>query len=138
MGMPLSTMCDGKATLQNTVAQPASMFIDYALTWIDQQLEDPQKFPVRLDGSIRPDFEVRIAKPIFTILFSIICHIYDSHFAVVESLGQTPHLNSLFAHFSTFSREFDLVSGLDLGILESLQNAIFQSCPNRQSADAIQ
>ena len=28
-----------------SASQPASMFIDYALTWIDQQLEDPQNFP---------------------------------------------------------------------------------------------
>lgn len=33
---------------EQEAVQSASAFIDYALTWIDQQLEDPQKFPNHL------------------------------------------------------------------------------------------
>lgn len=122
MGMPLVNIaCTGCST---QITQSASTFIDYALTWIDQQLEDSQKFPIRLDGVIRPDFEKQVAKPIFTTLFAIVCHVYQKHYRQVDNMGQVPHLNALFSHFSAFSIEFELVSPADMRTMDPLRNAL--------------
>lgn len=47
--MPLSSLTTSEleARKKGTELQSASSFLDFALTWIDQQLEDPEKFPTR-------------------------------------------------------------------------------------------
>lgn len=49
LGMPLSslTISEVDARKKGTELQPASSFIDFVLTWVDQQLEDPEQFPTR-------------------------------------------------------------------------------------------
>jgi hypothetical protein len=105
-------------------SQPASMFIDYALTWVDQQLEDPQNFPTHSEVAMKGDFEKAIAKPIFTLLYVIICHIYHQHFETVDNLGQVPHLNALFTHFTAYTCEFNLLAPQDLIPMEPLSKAL--------------
>ena len=132
-----------------TAVQSASAFIDYALTWIDQQLEDPQRFPNRLgnrdrvcvrdrntndddddgggvEGVIGGDFERTTAGPIFSLLFVIIYHIYQNHFGTVLELGQVAHLNGLFAHFFCFTQEFSLIAPQDRQLLAELSTALLK------------
>lgn len=49
LGMPLSSLTINEldARKKGTELQSASSFLDFALTWIDQQLEDPEMFPTR-------------------------------------------------------------------------------------------
>lgn len=96
------------------------MFIDYALTWIDQQLEDPQKFPSRIEGNLRDGFELEIARPIFNLLYLILVHVYRQHFAAVSAMEQVAHLNALMKHFAAFTTEFDLIHSSDKRAMEPL------------------
>ena len=121
---------------QGNSSQPASMFIDYALTWIDQQLEDPQNFPTHSEVAMKGDFERTIASPIFTLLYVILCHIYHQHFEIVDNLGQVPHLNALFAHFVAFTREFNLLASQDLLFMDPLFKALLKEDPQEMVASS--
>lgn len=57
---------------------------------------------------------------------------YQCHFQAVGDLGQVPHLNSLFAHFLSFTKEFELVSATDVKILDSLYEALLSYNDNNK------
>lgn len=50
-----------------------------------------------------------MARHIYTQLLRIFAHLYHAHYPVFLHLSSEGHLNSLFAHFLTFGREFDLL-----------------------------
>lgn len=79
-----------------------------------------------LDGTIREDFEKLIARPIFILLYIILCHIYEQHFQIVDLLGQVAHLNALFAHFIAFTTEFSLLSPLDTKRMDPLSRVLLR------------
>lgn len=68
-----------------------------------------------------PDFLTTV-KSIFRQLFRLFVHIYHYHYTQVLCLNEEGHLNSLFAHFIAFSREFDLLDKKDLVPLQDLIN----------------
>jgi hypothetical protein len=57
---------------------------------------------------------------IFKQLIRVFAHIYHSHYDKVLSLCQEGHFNSLFAHFVSFGREFDLLDKKDILPLQDL------------------
>lgn len=50
-----------------------------------------------------------VARHIYTQLLRIFAHLYHAHYPIFLHLSAEGHLNSLFAHFLTFGREFDLL-----------------------------
>lgn len=50
-----------------------------------------------------------VARHIYTQLLRIFAHLYHAHYQIFLHLSSEGHLNSLFAHFLTFGREFDLL-----------------------------
>lgn len=50
-----------------------------------------------------------VARHIYTQLLRIFAHLYHAHYPIFLHLSSEGHLNSLFAHFLTFGREFDLL-----------------------------
>ncbi|KAF3932180.1 hypothetical protein ABW20_dc0108886 [Dactylellina cionopaga] len=115
---------------------PAVTYIEYVLTWINNRLTDESVFPTRSPNAIPTPGQTQIiaspqtAQPgqswigkeagfpptfyancqaIFKQMFRIFAHIYHTHFVNIVHLSLEAHLNSFFAHFIMFSREFQLL-----------------------------
>jgi hypothetical protein len=56
----------------------------------------------------------------FVEMFRLFAHIYHEHYDKVLSLNEEPHFNSLFAHFISFAKEFDLLERKELQPLSEL------------------
>ncbi|KAI8374569.1 Mob1/phocein, partial [Radiomyces spectabilis] len=87
---------------------PAPQYIDYMATSIENLLNDESIFPTKAGRDFPRDFPV-IVKRVFGQLLRLFAHIYHHHFDKVLSLNEEAHYNSLFAHFISFAREFDLL-----------------------------
>ena len=61
-----------------------------------------------------------IIKAIFKFLFRAFSHIYGAHYEQILHLQQEGHLNTLFAHFVIFTREFQLLDEKELDPLKPL------------------
>ncbi|KAH9359825.1 hypothetical protein HPB48_015709 [Haemaphysalis longicornis] len=119
----------------------APEYIDYAMTWVQDQLYDESLFPSKIGELssclLRPlllsllltlsHAEVpfrwnffSIAKTILERLLRVCAHIYHQHFSEVVQLGDEVHLNSSFKHFILFVQEFGLVDHHELTPLEEV------------------
>jgi len=90
------------------VKLPAPQYIDYVLTWVEGLIKDEAVFPTKAGREFSPNFP-SVARHIYTQLLRIFAHLYHAHYPVYLHLSAEGHLNSLFAHFLTFGREFDLL-----------------------------
>ncbi|BGP25002.1 mob1/phocein family protein [Rhodotorula toruloides] len=90
------------------VKLPAPQYIDYVLTWVEGLIKDEAVFPTKAGREFSPNFP-SVARHIYTQLLRIFAHLYHAHYDVYLHLSMEGHLNSLFAHFLTFGREFDLL-----------------------------
>lgn len=111
----------------------APQYCDLLLTWIQEQLDDEQRFPSRLGVPFPPDFE-ELARSIFRRLFRVYAHIYHHHFAHVIALDEEAHLNTSFKHLVYFVREFGLVEQRDLAPLGELVDYLLQRDVLRDSS----
>jgi len=110
----------------------ASEYIDYLMTWVENQLNNETQFPCQIgfpsiflvfiskQGVKFPKNFDEIIKVIFKRLFRVYAHIYHSHFPHIMSLGLEYHLNTCFKHFIYFIDEFKLVDDKDLAPLAEL------------------
>lgn len=53
-------------------------------------------------------------KHVYRQLLRVFAHIYHSHFQQILHLRSEPHFNSLFAHFLSFGREYELLELKDV------------------------
>ncbi|GAA6000022.1 hypothetical protein JCM10207_006017 [Rhodosporidiobolus poonsookiae] len=90
------------------VKLPAPQYIDYVLTWVEGLIKDEAVFPTKAGREFSPNFP-SVARHIYTQLLRIFAHLYHAHYEIYLHLSMEGHLNSLFAHFLTFGREFDLL-----------------------------
>jgi len=97
----------------------APEYIDRLMTWIQGILDDENIFPSRVDVPFPKDFK-EIVKNIFKRLFRVYAHIYYSHFAKIQALGEEAHLNTCFKHFYFFIDEFGLVDKREMIPLKDL------------------
>ncbi|ODV95238.1 hypothetical protein PACTADRAFT_43065 [Pachysolen tannophilus NRRL Y-2460] len=95
------------------VSLPASQYIDLALTWISNKLNDQNIFPTK-NGIIFPPNFIKDIKNICRQMFRIFAHIYFNHFEKILHLSLEAHWNSFFAHFISFIKEFDLIERKEL------------------------
>ncbi|KAF3209458.1 Maintenance of ploidy protein mob2 [Orbilia oligospora] len=129
---------------------PAATYIEYVLTWINNRLTDETVFPTRPPNSINTGGQTQIigaphaaqggqtwvgkeagfpptffpsCQAIFKQMFRVFAHIYHTHFVNIVHLSMEAHLNSFFAHFIMFSREFSLLDPRDLEPLKPLIDA---------------
>lgn len=63
----------------------------------------------------------------FGQLFRLFAHIYHDHYDKVLALNEEPHFNSLFAHFISFSREFDLLDKKEIQPLAELVDTMLKN-----------
>jgi len=73
----------------------APEYVDYLMTWVQQQLDDEAIFPSELGVPFPKDFETRL-KNIYKRLFRVYAHMYHSHIEKIITLGKAlPLLPSL-------------------------------------------
>ncbi|ORZ19654.1 Mob1/phocein [Absidia repens] len=105
---------------------PAPQYIDYMATSIENLLNDESIFPTKA-GRDFPRELIVVVRRIFSQLFRLFAHIYHHHFDKVLSLHEEPHFNSLFAHFISFAREFDLLDKKELLPLQPLIDILIKN-----------
>jgi len=107
----------------NQVKKPikcsAPKYIDFLMTWVQDQLDDETLFPSKIGVPFPPNFQT-IAKTILKRLFRVYAHIYHQHFKEIVSLGEEAHLNTSFKHFVYFIQEFELIDKKELAPLQDL------------------
>ncbi|WFD04041.1 Maintenance of ploidy protein mob2 [Malassezia obtusa] len=86
---------------------PAPQYIDFVMTWIGQLLNDEAVFPTKSGREFPASFPTT-ARQVYKQMLRIFAHIYDAHFPLLLHLSCEGHVNSLFAHFIAFGKEFDL------------------------------
>ncbi|NXY53506.1 MOB1A kinase, partial [Callaeas wilsoni] len=123
----------------------APKYIDYLMTWVQDQLDDETLFPSKIGGCSRvsrdgpsrlsralipacrcipgvpfPKNFMSVAKTILKRLFRVYAHIYHQHFDSVMRLQEEAHLNTSFKHFIFFVQEFSLIDRRELAPLHEL------------------
>ncbi|CEP64942.1 Mob2p LALA0_S15e00870g [Lachancea lanzarotensis] len=101
------------------VSLPAGQYIDLALTWINNKVSDQTLFPTQNGFSFPPNF-VQDIQRIMVQMFRIFAHMYHHHFDKIIHLSLEAHWNSLFAHFVSFAKEYNLIDRRDMSPLEPL------------------
>jgi MOB kinase activator 1 len=81
----------------------APEYVDYVLSWIEAQIDDPLIFPVNENEPFPPTFESTYIKDIFKRMFRVFAIIYHRHFEKVQELDAAAHLNTCFKHFIYFA-----------------------------------
>ena len=97
----------------------ASEYIEYLMTWVENQLNNETIFPSVIGVPFPKNF-LNIIKVIFKRLFRVYAHIYYSHFPQIVMLGCQYHLNTCFKHFIFFIDKFNLVEPKELAPLAEL------------------
>ena len=97
----------------------ASEYIEYLMTWVENQLNNESIFPSVIGVPFPKNF-FNIIKVIFKRLFRVYAHIYYTHFPQIVMLGCQYHLNTCFKHFIFFIDRFNLVEAKELAPLAEL------------------
>lgn len=104
---------------KQTVILPASTYIEYTLSWITSKFDDTSLFPTRQGVPFPPNF-IQMLRSIYNQLFRIFAYLYHNQFERIVHLGLEPHFNSLFCHFISFGKHFDLIDKNELVPLQQL------------------
>jgi len=107
------------ASVKKPIKYSAPQYIDYLMTWIQDQLDDEAIFPSKIGVNFPKNFK-EVARTIMKRLFRIYAHIYYQHFQDVEQLKEEAHLNTSFKHFVLFTNEFKLIETKELIPLQDL------------------
>jgi len=94
-------------------------YIDFLMTWVQEQLDDENLFPDKIGVPFPKNF-MTTSKNILKKLFRVYAHIYHCHFQVIIDLGEEPHLNTSLKHFVYFVHEFALIDAKQLAPLSEL------------------
>ncbi|KAJ8373466.1 hypothetical protein SKAU_G00040460 [Synaphobranchus kaupii] len=103
----------------------APLYTDYTMSYIQELLSDEDVFPTKA-GCVSRAHGPRLKTRIFLYLFHTLAHLYWVHFRDVVRMDMHPHLNTLFVHFVTFSREFQLLEPSDTAPLGDLTSILYQ------------
>ncbi|XP_788775.2 MOB kinase activator 1A [Strongylocentrotus purpuratus] len=109
---------DGQ-TVKKPIKCSAPKYIDYLMTWVQDQLDDETIFPSKIGVPFPKNF-MTIAKTILKRLFRVYAHIYHQHFKEIVILAEEAHLNTSFKHFIYFVQEFNLIDRKELAPLQEL------------------
>ena len=105
------------------ISVSAPQYIELVLKWIEEQINDPRKFPEDENDEVRvystPQFAA-LCGQIFRRLFRVYGIIYSSFFGTLEALDMAAHLNTCFKHFLFFCTEFGLLPEREMEPIEVL------------------
>ncbi|CAI4226503.1 unnamed protein product [Auanema sp. JU1783] len=91
----------------------AARYIDYVMTWVQDQLDDEAVFPSQLGDPFPPNFE-DVCVSIMKRIFRVYAHVYKSHADKMRELKATAHLNTSFKQFILFALQFDLIPDIEM------------------------
>jgi MOB kinase activator 1 len=101
-----------------TTRVSSAEYVDFVLSWIDAQMDDPRIFPVSETEPFPADFQSHYAKDMFKRMFRILAIVYSSHIDKIKSLDASAHLNTVFKHFLFFCLCFDLLEEQEMKALK--------------------
>ncbi|KAI9357037.1 Mob1/phocein [Zopfochytrium polystomum] len=104
---------------RRTMRLNAPQYVDYVMTWTQNVINDQTIFPTKSGAEFPRDFHATI-RNIFRQLFRVYAHLYTAHSDKMTLLSLDGHLNTLFSHFISFGREFDLIDKKDMAPLQDL------------------
>ena len=107
------------SNLKSPLKVSASEYIEYLMTWVENQLNNESIFPSVIGVPFPKNF-FNMIKVIFKRLFRVYAHIYYTHFPQIVMLGCQYHLNTYFKHFIFFIDRFNLVEPKELAPLAEL------------------
>lgn len=81
-------------------------------------------------GKEFPNSFESLVKKICRYLFHVLAHIYWAHFKETVALDLHGHLNTLYAHFIVFVREFNLVDPKETCIMDDLSEVLCTPLPS--------
>ncbi|KAI3380971.1 hypothetical protein SNEBB_010343 [Seison nebaliae] len=117
----------------NTIKKPikcsAPQYIDYLMTWIQQQLDNEEIFPCRIGTPFKKNFLVTV-KRILKRLFRVYAHVYLQHFDKIKLLEEDAHLNTSFKHFIYFVGEFQLIEKKEMEPMQMIIDALLKHDKN--------
>lgn len=82
-----------------------------------------------LPGKEFPNSFESLVKKICRYLFHVLAHLYWAHFKETVALDLQGHLNTLFAHFMVFVREFNLVDPKETCVMDDLSEVLCNPAP---------
>ncbi|KAF8349492.1 Mob1/phocein [Amanita rubescens] len=91
----------------------APTYIDYVMTWVQNLLDDGKTFPTKSGREFPANFPTMV-KHVYRQLLRVFAHIYHAHYPQILHLRSEPHFNSLFAHFLSFGKEYELLDVKDI------------------------
>ncbi|ORX99435.1 Mob1/phocein [Basidiobolus meristosporus CBS 931.73] len=104
---------------KKSVKLPAPQYIDYVMSWIQNMLNDENVFPTKAGREFPRDFSLTI-RMITKQLFRVFAHMFHCHYEPLLHLCAEGHFQSLFGHFMTFAKEFDLLDKKEIQPLAEL------------------
>ncbi|KAJ3093022.1 Maintenance of ploidy protein mob2 [Quaeritorhiza haematococci] len=111
---------------KRTMKIPAPQYIDYVMTWIQNTLDNEAVFPTKAGEDFPREFQQH-CRAIFKQLFRVFAHIYYHHYDKILHLSAEGHLNTLFAHFVCFGKEFELIEKKELAPMAEFISELEQS-----------
>uniref|UniRef100_A0A3B3SYG9 MOB kinase activator 2 n=1 Tax=Paramormyrops kingsleyae TaxID=1676925 RepID=A0A3B3SYG9_9TELE len=110
----------------------APQYVDFVMSLV-QKLTDEVLFPLAVLGKEFPSAFEAVVKKICRYLFHVLAHIYWAHFKESVALELQGHLNTLYAHFIVFVREFNLVDPKETSIMDDLSEVLCTPLPAAQN-----
>eukprot|EP01025_Chloroclados_australasicus_P003744 TRINITY_DN108_c0_g2_i2.p3 TRINITY_DN108_c0_g2~~TRINITY_DN108_c0_g2_i2.p3 ORF type:complete len:217 (+),score=12.86 TRINITY_DN108_c0_g2_i2:162-812(+) len=119
---------DGKL-FRKPARLPAPDYINHLFDWIDAQLDNPTIFPQNVDQPFPSNFR-DVVRTIFKRMYRVFAHTYHSHFAEINQLGETQHLNTCFKHFMIFVKHYQLIDDKELAPTAELASSLLKGYSN--------
>ena len=107
-------------------ALPAREYVEHVFAWLQDNIEDENKFPSELGVPFAKGFD-SLVRNMCKRMFRIYAHMYCEHFALVAALGIEAHLNTSFKQFVFFVREFELVDDREFAPVRELIDGVMSS-----------
>lgn len=99
-------------------------YMNDAMEWIREQLNDPTIFPNKSEGLLPKNF-FEITKTMNKQYFRVYSHVYRHHSSTVMGLDILNHVNTGFIELITFVKQFNLIDRHSLASLTDLINALY-------------
>ncbi|XP_058858924.1 MOB kinase activator 2-like isoform X1 [Acipenser ruthenus] len=110
----------------------APQYVDFVMSLVQKLVTDDDIFPTKYGKEFPNSFE-SLVKKICRYLFHVLAHIYWAHFKETVALDLQGHLNTLYAHFIVFIREFNLVDPKETSIMDDLSEVLCSSSADAQN-----
>uniref|UniRef100_A0A674NLU6 MOB kinase activator 2a n=1 Tax=Takifugu rubripes TaxID=31033 RepID=A0A674NLU6_TAKRU len=106
----------------------APQYVDFVMSLCQKLVTDEEIFPTKYGKEFPNSFE-SLVKKICRYLFHVLAHLYWAHFKETVALDLQGHLNTLYAHFIVFIREFNLVDPKETCIMDDLSEILCSPAP---------